>query len=299
MESIEKIKAHYNFTAGDAANLKQLQPLMKKHEDEFPIEFYNYIRHFEDSPKFLKDEEIIKRHQAGLKEWLMDLFSGEYGTHYLRELERIGFAHVKINLPAHYVNAAMHFVRQYCLRILEKEFCVDINECRYFAKSVDKILDINLDILTSSYIEEEIKTYFLSERVESYLVQFAHRFSYLLNLILVLGLVVMGIMVVGLFIYDVANIFTGDIEKGLLSTLGALLMMWVVIELVSTEVKHLRGGKFAINVFISVALVAIIRKLLVSTLSAGTLETHLSIILISGIAVLGVIYWLIARTEQD
>ena len=74
MESIEKIKAHYNFTAGDAANLKHLQPLMKKHEEEFPIEFYNCIRHFEDTPKFLKDEEIIKRHQTGLKEWFMISF---------------------------------------------------------------------------------------------------------------------------------------------------------------------------------------------------------------------------------
>ena len=299
MESIEKIKAHYNFTAGDAANLKHLQPLMKKHEEEFPIEFYNCIRHFEDTPKFLKDEEIIKRHQTGLKEWFMDLFSGEYGAQYVRNVERIGYAHVKINLPAHYVNAAMHFVRQYCLRILEKEFCVDINECRFLAKSVDKIIDINLDVITSSFIEEEIKTYSLSERVESYLIQFAHRFSYLLNLILVMGLVVMGIMVVGLFIYDVTHIFTGDIEKGLLSTLGSLLMMWVVIELMDTEVKHLKGGKFAIKVFISVALVAVIRKLLVTTLKAEALEYQLSVILTAAIAVLGVIYWLIARIERD
>ena len=298
MESIEKIKAHYNFTAGDAANLKHLQPLMKKHEEEFPIEFYNCIRHFEDTPKFLKDEEIIKRHQTGLKEWFMDLFSGEYGAQYVRNVERIGYAHVKINLPAHYVNAAMHFVRQYCLRILEKEFCVDINECRFLAKSVDKIIDINLDVITSSFIEEEIKTYFLSERVESYLIQFANRFAYGLNLTLVMGLVIMGVMVMGLFVYDISHIFSGNIEKGLLGTLGSLLMMWVVIELVDTEVKHLKGGKFAIRVFISVALVAVIRKLLVSTLKADALEYQLSLILIAAIAVLGIIYWLIAKVEK-
>ncbi|MBI5875106.1 MAG: phosphate-starvation-inducible PsiE family protein [Deltaproteobacteria bacterium] len=250
MESIDKIKAHYNFTTGDAANLKQLKPVMEKHKDDFPKEFYNYIKHLEDTPKFLKNEEIIKRHQDGLKQWFMDLFSGEYSAQYLRDIERIGYAHVKINLPAHYVNAAMHFVRQYCLRILEKEFCTDINECRYLAKSVDKIIDINLDVITSSFIEEEIKTYFLSERVESYLIQFANRFAY------------------------------------------------VVIELMDTEVKHLKGGKFAIKVFISVALVAVIRKLLVTTLKAEALETQLSIILIAAIAVLGAIYWLIAKAEK-
>lgn len=298
MESIDKIKAHYNFTTGDAANLKQLKPLMEKHKDDFPKEFYNYIKHLEDTPKFLKNEEIIKRHQDGLKQWFVDLFSGEYSTQYLRDIERIGYAHVKINLPAHYVNAAMHFVRQYCLKILEKGFCTDINECRYLAKSVDKIIDINLDVITSSFIEEEIKTYFLSEKVESYLIQFANRFAYGLNLILVMGLVIMGIMVMGLFAYDVSHIFSGDLEKGLLGTLGSLLMMWVVIELMDTEVKHLKGGKFATKVFISVALVAVIRKLLVTTLKAEALESQLSVILIAAIAVLGIIYWLIAKIEK-
>lgn len=296
MESIEKIKVHYNFTTVDAANLKQLKPVMEKHKDEFPKEFYNYIKHLEDTPKFLKNEEIIKRHQDGLKEWFINLFSGEYGTHYLRDVERIGYAHVKIKLPTHYVNAAMHFVRQYCLRILEKEFCADINECRYLAKSVDKIIDINLDVITSSFIEEEIKTYFLSERVESYLIQFANRFAYGLNLILVMGLVIMGILVMGLFAYDVSHIFAGDIEKGLLGTLGSLLMMWVVIELMDTEVKHLKGGKFAIKIFISVALVAVIRKMLVTTLKTEAVEAQFS--LIAAIAVLGAIYWLIARVEK-
>ena len=296
MESIEKIKVHYNFTTVDAANLKQLKPVMEKHKDEFPKEFYNYIKHLEDTPRFLKNEEIIKRHQDGLKEWFINLFSGEYGTHYLRDIERIGYAHVKIKLPTHYVNAAMHFVRQYCLRILEKEFCTDINECRYLAKSVDKIIDINLDVITSSFIEEEIKTYFLSEKVESYLIQFANRFAYGLNLVLVMGLVIMGILVIGLFAYDVSHIFAGDIEKGLLGTLGSLLMMWVVIELMDTEVKHLRGGKFAIKVFISVALVAVIRKLLVTTLKAEEVEAQFS--LIAAIAILGVVYWLIAKVEK-
>ena len=298
MESIEKIKAHYAFTSGDAANLKQLKPLIEKYKDEFPKEFYNYIKHFEDASKFLKNEEVIKKHQDSLKEWFMRLFSGEYDAHYIRDIERIGLAHVKIELPTHYVNAAMHFVRLYCLRILDKEFSLDVRERRYLKESVDKILDINLDILTSSYLEEEIKTYFLSERVESYLIQFAKRFAYGLNLILVIGLVIMGIMVVGLFAYDVAHIFSGDMEKGLLGTLGALLMMWVVIELVDTEVKHLMGGKFAVKVFINVALVAVIRKLLVTTLKAEAEASYLSIILIAAIAVLGIIYYLLSRVER-
>lgn len=295
MESIEKIKAHYSFTTGDEKNLVSLKPVMEKYRDNFVVEFYHHVKNFEDAHRFLKDEATVKRHQDALKVWFLKLFSGDYGPRYLSELEKVGMAHVKINLHAHYVNAAFHFVKQYVQGILVKEI-TNAEERVYMERSFEKILDINLDVFTSSYIEEE-KKFFLSQKVESYLIQMANRFSHGLNIILVLGLVLLGVLVMGLFGYDLFHILDGgDLEKGLLSTLGSLLMLWVVIELMDTEIKHLRGGKFAIKVFISVALVAMIRKILVTSLKTGAVEAQLS--LIAGVAVLGVVYWLIAKVDQ-
>jgi uncharacterized membrane protein (DUF373 family) len=296
METIEKIKAHYDFTARDAENLKSLMPVMEKHIEDLPKKFYRYVKNFEDASIYLKDEDTIKRHQEGLKEWFRKLFSGEYDSQYLREIEQIGTSHVKIDLPCHYVNASMHFVKQYCSTILQDEI-KDKRECHYLIGSLAKLLDINLDVLTSSYIEEEIKTVFLSHRVESYLIQFAKRFSYGLNLILVIGLVLIGLMVLGLFFYDLTHIFKeGHMESSLLSTLGSLLMLWVVIELVDTEIKHLKGAGFSIKVFISVALVAVIRKILVTSLKADAVEAQLSLII--ALAVLGGVYWLVSKAEK-
>ena len=294
MESIDRIKAHYGFTPGDEKNLVALKPVMEKHRDDFVVEFYHYVKNFEDAHRFLKDEATVKRHQDALKIWFLKLFSGDYGPRYLAELEKVGMAHVKINLHAHYVNAAFHFVKQYVHSILIREI-ESLDERAFMERSFEKILDINLDVFTSSFIEEE-KKFFLSQKVESYLIQFANRFSHGLNIVLVLGLVLLGILVMGLFGYDLVHILdSGDLEKGLLSTLGSLLMLWVVIELMDTEIKHLKGGRFAIKVFISVALVALIRKILVTSLKTGAVEAQLS--LIAGVAVLGVIYWLIAKVE--
>ena len=150
--------------------------------------------------------------------------------------------------------------------------------------------------MTSSYIEEEKKKVFVSQKVEGFLISFSERFSHGLNLILVLGLVALGIMVMVLFVYDVTHIFGGDIEKGILGTLGSLLMLWVVIELVDTEIDHLRGEKFAIKVFISVALVAVIRKILVVFLKTDAAELQLS--LVAAILVLGVVYWLVSKVDK-
>ena len=295
MEPIDKIKAHYNFTSGDTKNLLRLKPVMTGYVDEFVEEFYNYVKNFEEANKFLKDDATIKRHQDALKLWFLNIFSGEYGSRYFNTLEKVGMMHVKIMLPAHYVNATFNFVKNYSQDILKRE--IKDNEDRlYLERSVVKILDINLDVFTSSYIEEE-KKFFLSQKVESYLVLLANRFSHGFNLILVLGLVALGFLVIGLFGYDLFHVMDGNLEKGLLGTLGSLLMLWVVIELIDTEIKHLRGGKFAIKVFINVAFVATIREILVTSLKHEAVEYQIS--LVATVAVLGVVYWLVARAEKN
>ncbi len=295
METIERIKAHYRFTDEDVSNLVALRPVMERRREEFVVEFYNYVKNFEEAHRFLKDEATIKRHQEALKVWFMKLFGGSYDSLYLAELGKVGLAHVKISLHAHYVNAAFHFVKRYIHETLRKEYS-DQEERARLLRSADKILDINLDIFTSSYIEEE-KKFFLSQKVESYLIQMANRFTHGLNLVLVLGLVILGFMVIGLFGYDLLHVLDGDLEKGLLSTLGSLLMLWVVIELMGTEIKHLRGGKFAIKVFISVALVAVIRKILVTSLKTDAVEAQLS--LVGAVAVLGAVYWLVSKVDNS
>jgi uncharacterized membrane protein (DUF373 family) len=296
MEKMNKIKAHYNFAQGDAQNLKGLLSVAEDKREDFVEKFYLYIKNFDDTPKFLKDEETIKHHQDAIGGWFLDFFRGEYDLVYFRGLEAVGMAHVKIKLGAHYVNAAMQFVSEYILNLVA-ENVKEPREAAFIAKSASKLLDMNLDIFTNSYIEEEKRTIFLSKKLESFMIQFATRFSYGLNLVLLIGLVMLGVMVMGLFAYDLTHIFEGEIEKGLLGTLGSLLMLWVVIELVDTEIKHLKGGKFAVKVFVSVALVAVIRKILVTTLKADAIDAQMS--LIAAVAVLGVVYWLIAKVDKD
>jgi hypothetical protein len=153
MERIDRIKAHYNFTADDIKNLVGLRPEMEAHKEEFVSAFYNHIKDFENAHKYLKNEEIIGRHKEGLRKWFVALFSGEYGKKYFNELHHIGLSHVNIHLSAHYVNAAIHFVKRYTMDIV-KRVVEDERELPDISRSVDKIIDINLDAITSAYMED-------------------------------------------------------------------------------------------------------------------------------------------------
>ena len=294
--AINRVKENYSFTEWDAKVLARLSIVMEKHTDDFASKFYEKIMKFKNASKYLKNEKIIKTHRKAINEWFLKLFRGPFDDDYLYYLERIGYTHVKVSLPSHYVNVSLNFIRNFCTDIIMNDV-PESEERSDMLASLGKIIDMNLDILTSSYIQEEKNIFFISKKAEGRLINFARRFSYGLNLVLLMGLVILGLAVLGLFGYDLSHLLAGNIEQGLLASLGSLLMLWVVIELVDTEVDHLKGSKFSVKIFVSVAMVAIIRKILVSSLQTHTANAQM--FLLAALAVLGVIFWIISKTEKS
>jgi uncharacterized membrane protein (DUF373 family) len=296
MLTMQEIKNHYFFTDEEAEMLRELQPLAEANRERMSAEFYDYLLGIPETAEFLKDDLLRNRLKKTHEDWFVSLFSGNYDNQYLHILQRTGHVHVRVGLPAHFVNAAMYVVRRFIVEMLQENFPL-AEQRRKLRKAADKLVDINLDILTASYQEEELNKVFLSHRLESKLIHAAERFTYGLNLILVVALAGVSLAVVGLFVWDIIHIFRGDMEKGILSALGSLLIIWMMIELMDNEIKSLKGGKFNILVFIGVIIVALIREILISTLRHDALDTQ--IFLAGTLLILGVVYYLVAKSQQQ
>ncbi len=294
MKDVSQIELHYHFNQNDVQNLKQLQPVMDKYKETLANKLYDTLLGFEETAKFLPDEQTLIERKKTLAEWFMNLFNGVYDRSYFTNIQRIGHVHVKIKLDAHYVNSSMFLVREFCLDVLAKHFD-DSSERLELTRSLEKILDINLDIMSSSYREEELSATFLSYKLESKLVLLAERFNYGMNLVLVFALMGISIGVIGLLGNDIWKLVTHQYEHGVIHILGTLLMLWVMIELMDTEIDHLRKGKFSINIFVEVVMVAIIRDILIATLEHGELNNRL--LLVGTVLVLGIVYWLVSRAD--
>jgi len=295
MFNMQEIKSHYLFSDEDAEILKSLLPIAEASRKQLIEEFYDHLLGIPETAQLLQDEQLLKRLKKSHGDWFVNLFRGSYDNQYLHDLQRIGHVHVRIGLNAHFVNAAMQVVRRFSVGMIRENFA-DREERRIRTQTVEKIIDINLDIITASYIEEELKKVFISHRLESKLISATERFIYGLNLILVLALVGVSLSVVGLFFWEIMHVFAGNIEKGILSALGTLLILWMMIELLDSEIKTLKGGRFNILVFVGVVIVAIIREILISTLRHDPLETQ--IFLAGTLLILGVVYYLVAKSQQ-
>ena len=71
----------------------------------------------------------------------------------------------------------------------------------------------------------------------------------------------------------------------------------VVVELMHTEINYLKGEKFHIEIFISVALIAFIRELLIASIAHES-EAKLALML-GAIFVLGLVYFMIQKSRSN
>ena len=298
MENLKIICDHYNFSPDDKERLKSALPIIEDSVDECIRLLHSRIRHLgnkEVANSLDSHPQLVHYH----RQWLLDMFRGVYDKNYFNHLKRIGKVHMKENIKPHYVSVSMNTIRAYLMDLLSEKV-EDREERTRLKESINKMIDINLDIVTNSYLEEEIQTLSAGYKIKTALVGFAEKFSGVMNLILVLALILITLGVVGLFVYDLVSLFKADhISHGIIKVLGSLLVLWVMIELMNTEISHLKGGKFNISVFIGVALVTFIRDLMIVTLehADAPLQNWTGVYIIGVIFFLGIVYWLVVRAE--
>ncbi len=297
MLDYQTLKEHYKFTEEEAMLLKELQPRMTELADRFVDEFYDYIWGFGKTAQFLKNKQIIEYHRQKIKEWFINLFCGQYDLPYFLYLYKIGEIHVRIGLPTHYVNSAFTFVRTFILSSIEENFRDKEHHVKEI-KAVEKMIDMNLDSLTSSYREEELGKFLSLSKIEKGILTGLKKFNSYINYFLAGALALVAFFAVGLFVYDIYLLFFSDIgiEKGILTVLGSLLVLWAAIELIHEEINHLQGKGFAIGAFIMLAMAALIRKILIYSLST---EKGLELLIIAIVIVgLALAYWLVGGKKK-
>ena len=293
MRTFQEIKANYRFTDGDSETLNSLLSVVSPHVETIVSDFYSLLLSIPDTAKLLQDAAKLAWLRERHQQWLLALFRGPFDEGYFQRLQRIGHAHVRINLSAHFVYVGMNLIRQRLHRIIETEVEPERREAAN--QAMEKIVDLNLDIIARTYHEEEIRQVFLSQKLDSLLIRFAQRFTYGLNILLVVGLLGLSLGAVALIVQDVTHIAQGDLNKGLVGAMGSVLILWVVIELLDMEIDRLQGGAFKLQLFVGLALVAFIRKVLVTSLGAHDLWSEG--LYLAGILVCGVIFWLVSRAE--
>ena len=153
----EEMKRYVGFDDDDARLLQAVGARMDPYLPGMSERFYDQITHHPEALKvFTGGQEQIDRLKRTLQVWAKRLFSGPYDEDYAAERYKIGVRHVLIGLPQRYMISAMGVIRTYLLDRVS-EVIPDLSQLKVTQLALDKILNIDLNMMCESYFQESIR----------------------------------------------------------------------------------------------------------------------------------------------
>lgn len=115
------------------------------------------------------------------------------------------------------------------------------------------------------------------------------KFLFFIEGFLALAVSIVLLFAIGMLFFDIISMISNKYAEGIGTVLGSLLVIWVLLELLEAQLDHLKGKKPDATIFVIVALVAFIRKLLVASLKPDKIE--LAYFSLVAIVVLALVYF--------
>ena len=229
--------------------------------------------------------------------WVEDLLSGDYDHEYVERVKRVGEKCAGTSVPLHYVSASVSYLRR-VLKDKASDIAKSPDDARNVIGFLDRVLDLSLDLMVSAYREEELKFFLSTGKVERIFIGNLKRFSWFLDVFLIASLVLSSMLIIYWIALEISHIFGGTLplKEGVLSILGSVLILYALSELINEEIKHLKGAPFSVKTFLGVALAAVIREILILSVSQTDVVKMLSMGAV--LLALGLVFWLTTRPQD-
>jgi len=153
------MKRYVGFTEEDALLLGAAGPLLEPHLPAMADRFYEQTaRHPESAKVFGGGGQQIARLKETLMTWARGLMAGQYDENYAAGRYRIGAQHVAVGLPQRYMISSMAVVRASLQEGLARELRSEPERLASTKRALDKILNLDLNLMCESYFQESVRT---------------------------------------------------------------------------------------------------------------------------------------------
>jgi signal transduction histidine kinase len=152
MHPFDELIDYVGFGPSDSDALARAAVALRPRLPAVADRFYATILQFPAARAVFVDEAQVQRLKVSLTVWLEELFSGPHDRAYHDRRLAIGRAHVRVKLPSHYMFTAMSGVRSHLRELAERELSAD--HAVSVQHALDKLLDVELAIMTGTYMED-------------------------------------------------------------------------------------------------------------------------------------------------
>ena len=291
-----EILSRFDFAESDMEYINSINENMAELEEAFIKDVLMYLQ----KDKLFVSEYgsiIDKLSMDKLSLWYKGIISGKLNGYFsefvsdfnLHQVPYGGFSGERISELFNYI------------RLWFQSKLIEISACEWDYKGIlqayTKVINAAIYVTMNTYVPRDKSTSHTS-KMKNKILTWAEKASLVTHSMLLVFLIIMTLAGVGFFIWSLWDLKGVAPDKLFVTALGSLLVLWVLIELINSEIQMLRGDKFKISIFVGVVLIAFIREVLIMTLKHDAGNTNTMILMLGGILVLGVTYWLLAKSEE-
>lgn len=291
-----EILGRFDFAESDMEYILSIKEQMQLYEASFMNDVLSYLQ--KDSLFMSEYGNIIdKLNTEKLSSWYNAVVSGRLNGSFSEFVSEFNLQQVpKGAFSGERIAELFSFIR-----IWFQNKLIEICECEWdykgILKAYTKVINAAIYVTMNTYVPRDKSTSHTSKMKNKILV-WAEKASLVTHSMLLVFLMIMTIAGVGFFIWSLWDLKGVAPDKLFVTALGSLLVLWVLIELINSEIQILKGDKFKISIFVGVVLIAFIREVLIMTLKHDASNTKAMILMLGGILVLGVTYWMLAKSEE-
>jgi signal transduction histidine kinase len=162
----QELQRYVGWTEEDAARVHSLLPLVAVHFEALIEDFYAEIERHPDARQVITGGEAqINRLKLTLRNWLAELFSGQYDQEYVERRWKVGYRHVEIGLDQVYTNAALSRLRRGILDLIDPSQGETTLETLAKRASLNTLIDLDLAIIEDAYQTEYRRRQGTAERL--------------------------------------------------------------------------------------------------------------------------------------
>lgn len=143
-----------NITDAQLNLLNEFKHILVSNKEEFRKKFYQFFFDIPDAKTILEHVAKLDLLFDAWSRWFESLFRTDIDAAYLEFIWRIGKRHVELNVEQRFTNLGFSLIRQFLHEKIREE--VPFDKRREVSETIDKLLDLNLFVMTAAYIETTI-----------------------------------------------------------------------------------------------------------------------------------------------
>ncbi|HHT9139515.1 MAG TPA: diguanylate cyclase [Candidatus Tripitaka californicus] len=150
-KDIQLRKDYSWISSEDEALLREVRPVVEENMGRLVEGFWSHLMRFAETKEILKDEQKVGRFKSALPQYVMELFSGDYGPSYVKKRVNAGAVHFRLGLAPRWYLGALNVFYHLLRDILKEYYGEDREKLGKIMRAVEKMLNFDYQYMAEVY----------------------------------------------------------------------------------------------------------------------------------------------------